>query len=102
MKKKIFTALLIGSMFLSVTACGSTKSNDSTVSAKNEVSQEKTEKVKEPVDLTGTWKSEDNDGSWMEATINDNTISVDWVSDNGDTKSIYWIGLLYCTNGIFR
>ena len=50
MKKKIFTALLIGSMFLSVTACGSTKSNDSTVSAKNEVSQKKTEKVKEPVD----------------------------------------------------
>ena len=79
-------------MFLSVNACGSTKSNDSTVSEKNEVSQKKTEKVKEPVDLTGTWKSEDNDGSWMEATINDNTISVDWVSDNGDTKSIYWIG----------
>ena len=45
MKKKIFTALLICSMFLSVTACGSTKSNDSTVSAKNEVSQKKTEKV---------------------------------------------------------
>ena len=92
MKKKIFTALLVGSMILSVTACGSTDSNNSTVSAKNEVSQEETEKVKEPVDLTGTWKSEDNDGSWMEATINDNTISIDWVSDNGDTKSIYWVG----------
>lgn len=46
MKKKIFTALLIGSMFLSVTACGSTKSNDSTVSAKNEVSQKKLKKLK--------------------------------------------------------
>ena len=38
MKKKIFTALLVGSIILSVTACGSTKSNDSAVSAKNEVS----------------------------------------------------------------
>lgn len=46
MKKKIFTALLIGSMFLSVTACGSTKSNDSTVSAKMKFHRKKLKKLK--------------------------------------------------------
>ncbi len=43
-------------------------------------------------DLTGTWKSENNNGSWMEAVISGDTIEVNWVSDNGDTKSLYWAG----------
>lgn len=92
MKKKIFTTFIIGSMVLSMAACGSASTNSSSVSSNNEVVQENNEKIKDPVDLTGTWKSKNNDGAWMEATINDNTISIDWVSDNGDTKSIYWVG----------
>lgn len=44
------------------------------------------------MNLTGTWKSEDKNGSWMEADIKDDVITINWVSDNGDTKSIYWIG----------
>ena len=54
--------------------------------------KQKNEEEKAPVDLAGTWKSEDNDGSWMEAVIADDTITVNWVSDNGDTTSIYWVG----------
>ena len=32
------------------------------------------------------------DDSWMEAEITADTITVQWVSDNGDTKSLYWKG----------
>ena len=46
----------------------------------------------EPTDLTGTWQSEENDGSYQEAVISDDRIEINWVSDGGDTKSIYWIG----------
>ncbi len=92
MKKKIFTTFIIGSMVLSMAACGSASTNSSSVSSNNEVVQENNEKIKDPVDLTGTWKSKNNDGAWMEATINADTISIDWVSDNGDTRSIYWVG----------
>ena len=79
MKKKIFTTFIIGSMVLSMAACGSASTNSSSVSSNNEVVQENNEKIKDPVDLTGTWKSKNNDGAWMEATINDNTISIYWV-----------------------
>lgn len=46
----------------------------------------------EPIDLTGTWSSKANEGAWMEATISVDSISVDWVSDEGSTRSIYWVG----------
>lgn len=43
-------------------------------------------------DFTGTWRSEESGGSYQEAVITDGTIKINWVSDNGKTKSIYWIG----------
>lgn len=45
-------------------------------------------------DLTGTWSTENvNDGdTWMEAVIAEGTISIDWVLDGGDTRSVYWVG----------
>lgn len=45
-------------------------------------------------DLTGTWKqtNSNDDESWMEAVIEDDTISVDWVMEGGDSQSIYWVG----------
>ena len=52
----------------------------------------KKEEKKEPLDLTGTWKSDENEGTWMEATISDNVISIDWVTDEGKTKATYWVG----------
>ena len=90
MKKKILSMLLISAMTLSLVACGGSKDSNDTAEDKGE--EEVKEEVKDPVDLTGTWKSENNDGAWMEATIAEDTISINWVSDNGETKSIYWIG----------
>ncbi|QAY64837.1 hypothetical protein ET495_09840 [Xylanimonas allomyrinae] len=47
-----------------------------------------------PVDLSGEWKQTNSnaDDSWQAATITDATIQINWVSDNGDTKSLYWAG----------
>lgn len=93
MKKRIVALLIAGTMALSLSACGGGSSSDKSDSKQNETTQEtKKEEEKAPVDLAGTWKSEDNDGSWMEAVIADDTITVNWVSDNGDTTSIYWVG----------
>lgn len=44
------------------------------------------------VDLSGTWRSEDNNGTYQEAVISDGTIIINWVSDGGDTYSLYWYG----------
>lgn len=89
MKKKLLATLLISTLAISICACGNTN-NNSTTSDSESVKQE--EAKKEPLDLTGTWKSENNEGSWMEAEIKDSVITINWVSDNGETKSIYWIG----------
>lgn len=44
--------------------------------------------------LDGTWKSTngDSEDGWQEAVINGDVITINWVSDNGDTKSLYWTG----------
>jgi len=46
-----------------------------------------------PLDLTGSWTQVNKDSdSWQAAVIKDDIISINWVSDGGDTTSIYWIG----------
>lgn len=47
---------------------------------------------KEPLDLTGTWTEEDPADTYHEAVIKDGTIEINWISDGGDTKSLYWAG----------
>lgn len=94
MKKKIVAMLLAGTMALSLSACGGSGSSDDSSKADTtqDISKEKEEEAKDPVDLSGKWKSEDNNGAWMEAEISGDVITVNWVSDNGDTTSIYWVG----------
>lgn len=74
MKKKALSILVTGVIVLSTLLCGCGKSEEGTT------------------DLTGTYTSENNDGSYQEATITADTIEINWVSDNGATKSVYWIG----------
>ena len=98
MKKKIFALLLAGTMALSLYACGGSNSSDNssksdtTQESSQEKAEEKEKEAKSPVDLSGKWKSEDNNGAWMEAEISGDVITVNWISDNGDTTSIYWVG----------
>ena len=45
-------------------------------------------------DLTGEWNQVNNKSkyAYQAATISGDTIEIYWVSDNGDTKSLYWAG----------
>lgn len=49
---------------------------------------------KEPVDLTGEWKqvNSNSEDAWQSAIIQDGKIIINWVSDNGDSESLYWEG----------
>lgn len=51
-------------------------------------------KNNEPADLRGNWiESEHNEkDTYMIATIDDNTIEVNWCMDNGESTAIYWAG----------
>ena len=42
-----------------------------------------------PPDLVGEWNADD---AWQAATIAGDAIEVYWVSDNGETKALYWAG----------
>jgi len=44
--------------------------------------------------LTGEWKQSNSksEETFHAATISGDTIEIYWVSDNGDTKSLYWAG----------
>ena len=91
MKKKLIALVLIGSMALSFTACGN--SSDSSKEA-NE-SSKKTEASAEtpnPVVLTGKWEYKDDDGTWMQADITEDTITINWIMDEGNTTAVYWVG----------
>lgn len=49
---------------------------------------------KEVPDLNGTWKQTNSNAtdSYQEATISGTTIEINWITDNGATKSLYWVG----------
>ena len=57
MRKKLFAILLVGIFVLSLYACGSNSKTD----------------------LSGTWKTKEEDGSWMEAEIKDDVITINWI-----------------------
>lgn len=48
----------------------------------------------QPPDLAGTWKQTNSksEDSYQEAVLKDGIITINWVSDGGDTKSLYWVG----------
>lgn len=105
MKRKIATFLLALTLAISAIACQSESKENETQKSENSQNEqqgstedsstsepEHSQVTPEPTNLTGTWKSEANEGSWMEATISEDSISVDWVSDEGNTRSIYWVG----------
>lgn len=81
MKRRIMTLLMTTVLAISLVACNGK-------SADNNLKPE----TKEPTDLSGTWKSEENDGAWIEATISEDIIEINWISDGGDTRSVYWVG----------
>lgn len=45
-----------------------------------------------PADLTGEWVQVDAGESYQAATITDDSITINWISDGGKTTSLYWAG----------
>ena len=104
MYRKTIATAVAGLLILGLGACGNAsdaKTADADNTGQSQTTKKPAEKkpaekkpVEQPADLTGTWK-QTNSGStdsWMEAEITADTITVQWVSDNGDTKSLYWKG----------
>lgn len=84
-KKLAIISLCVALLITIFTGCSSTPTSSGNGSNNHE---------KQIPDLTGEWKQENSksDKSYQAATIIDDTITIYWVSDNGDTKSLYWAG----------
>ena len=93
MKKKILTAMIAAALLAMLTACGGTASTSTDNGSEQNTASQKAEE-KQPADLTGDWKqvNSSSDDSYQQATISGDTIEIYWVSDNGDSKSLYWAG----------
>lgn len=89
--KKVLSVLVTMLMVLSLYGCGD--SSGSPNSTPFDPAPAPAPSVTPP-DLTGEWKqvNSKSDDSWQSATISNGTIEVYWVSDNGDTTSLYWAG----------
>lgn len=86
----ILCMVLLTTLF---TGCSSTLSNSDNVDKSTAKANERKEEKQIP-ELTGEWnqansKSKD---SYQIAKISGDTIEIYWLSDNGDTKSLYWAG----------
>ena len=82
--------VMISTISLSITACGKSDTPDNTVNQTETTMEEST-------DLTGTWISEESDGTYQEATITDNYIEINWVTP--DSTSLYWAGTYVAPSG---
>ena len=85
MKKLVIITLCMALLVTIFTGCSSNTSSSSNGANSTE---------KQIPDLTGEWKQENSNSadSYQSATITDDTITIYWVSDNGETKSLYWAG----------
>ena len=82
MKKLLYIALSAGLMLGMLTACGEPKQDEPETDPAT------------PPDLVGEWKQTNSDAedAWQAATISGDATEVYWVSDNRDTKALYWAG----------
>lgn len=81
--------LLAASLFLSLAIVASGCSQGALVGNPGSVSSE----ANVP-DLSGEWQQSNSESkdSYQSATISGTTIEVNWVSDGGDTRALYWAG----------
>lgn len=96
MKRLIVPAVI--AVVLSLSACSTGGSNEAAASRQGPPStQSASTPTPEPVevpDLSGSWKQNNSksDDGWVAATIADGVVTVDFVTDGGDTTSLFWVG----------
>ncbi|WP_040167701.1 hypothetical protein [Microbacterium gorillae] len=89
------SALVLALALPSLAACGAsdTPTAGGTHVAGAEESTPTPTPTPEPLTLVGEWKSTNTaEDSWQAASITADTITIDWVSDGGGTKALYWAG----------
>lgn len=89
MKKLI--ALLALAAAISLTGCGGTG-----VTPAGTVDSKATQVAPKVPELTGAWKQSNSasEKSYQQATITADKITIEWVTDGGDTTSTYWVGTI--------
>lgn len=87
MKKSIASIALAAVLVL--TGCGGAGTT-TTGTADSKAAQE----APKVPDLTGEWKQSNpnSEKSYQQATITADKMTIEWVSDGGNTTSIYWVG----------
>lgn len=90
--KKI--GLLFLALALALTACGGSENEAKSEIGQTQASNSEIMKSKKQLNLNGDWRQTNSKSKedYMEATISDDTIVINWVLDNGDTKALYWYG----------
>jgi hypothetical protein len=86
---KISIASIALAAAFALTGCG----GPGTTSPSAAESKATQEAPKAPV-LTGAWKQSNSksEKSYQQATIAADKMTIEWVTDGGDTTSIYWVG----------
>ncbi len=90
--KKILAPMSIALSF-ALASCGSQSPSDGSASSSPTVTPVSSESA-QPIDMQGTWKQKNSmdADAYQEATIDSETITINWVTNHGDTKSLYWVG----------
>ena len=88
--RKLLSSLILVSA-LTLTSCSDSGSDSSKTSDSNNSASDAQVDAKSVI---GTWKQADSasEDGWMEASITDDVITIEWVMDNGENRMIYWIG----------
>ena len=88
--RKLLSSLVLVSA-LTLTSCSDSGSDNPKASDSNNSASSAQADAKSAI---GTWKQEDSasEEGWMEASITDDVITIEWVMDNGENRMIYWIG----------
>lgn len=95
--KKLIALCLAGSIVLTLAACGGTDagesaSEDTEIEAVSSAPESTPEPTPEPIpDLTGVWIQVDAGDSYQKATIQSDTIEINWIGTDG-TSALYWAG----------
>ena len=88
--RKLLSSLILVSA-LTLTSCSDSSSDNPKEDGSNNSVSDAQADAKSVI---GTWKQEDSasEDGWMEASITDDVITIEWVMDNGENRMIYWIG----------
>lgn len=88
--KTVTTFALLAALGIAISGC----SNSTAPSSNGNTAAIQEAPTPEPVDLTGEWEQSNkkSQDSYQAATIVGDTIEINWISDGGDTRSLYWAG----------